>query len=168
MKIRESIFKKSKRNVEMSIAVLEGATLQTVGEQYGLTGPRVSTVLTNMIFDCNRRYKNAMGKKSIIKSGYLKDLRLRKNELIPFIRKWGNRLTSEDVWSMDIPLLNKIFWDIPNKRPCKDEHKLIEVLVTQFPEDVYHILNKRFDEFGWQIQLTYANRLFTEGWESDD
>jgi hypothetical protein len=63
---------------------------------------------------------------------------------------------------MDIPLINKIFWDIPNKRICASERKVAEVLVRAYPEDIFQLLNGLFDEHGWQITLTYADRLFTE------
>ena len=161
MKLRESSQKKQKRNLDICIAVLEGATLAEVAAQHDITGPRVGSILSSLIFNCRRRYKNATGKSSELEPAYLKDLRLRKDEYIAFIKKWGGPLTKEDIWSMDIPLLNKIFWDVPNRRPCESERKRIKALVEIFPEDVFHILNAHFDKYGWQVQLTYANRLFS-------
>lgn len=162
MKIRESPFKDKARNLEISIAVLEGDTLSSVASIHGITGPRVGVLLNNLILDCNRRYRKAYGKSSNYKPGYLKDLRVQKNELIPFIKKWGAGVSEKDVWELDIPLINKIFWNLPHKKLCHSDVSVMKIFVDNFPEEIYRLLNERLDKLGWQLALGYSPRLFKD------
>jgi hypothetical protein len=149
------------RNLEISISLLEGETLKTVATRHKLTGPRVGNIIDNVVRKCNCRYEKATGEKSKFENLYrLKEKRKVKDELIPFIKKWGASAKIEDIWKLDIPLVNKVFWNTPNERPLPDERRLIKVLVRCFPEHVYYQLNDELDKLGWQLAFTYAERLF--------